>query len=48
MTTQGLRWALEDAELEPGSTLGVSNEFSEPQASVTVGIGVVLTVQPQV
>ena len=44
--TSGLRWPLTDAVLEPGSTLGVSNEFVEAQAIVTVGGGVLLAVQP--
>ncbi|MEM7285133.1 MAG: thiamine diphosphokinase [Actinomycetota bacterium] len=46
VTTSGLRWPLADAVLEPGSTLGVSNEFVQPAASVSVDLGVVLAVQP--
>ena len=44
--TTGLRWPLTDAVLEPGSTLGVSNEFLESTATVTVSGGVLLAVQP--
>ncbi len=45
--TEGLRWSLDDDVLEPGSTRGVSNELSQPVASVVVGAGVVLAVQPR-
>lgn len=47
VTTEGLRWPLDAASLEPGSTLGVSNELVGPTALVTVGRGVVLAVQPK-
>ena len=46
VTTTGLRWPLQDAVLEPGSTLGVSNEFVEDSAAVSISGGVVLAVQP--
>lgn len=46
VSTSGFRWALDDDELEPGSTRGLSNEFVEPSASVTVRDGVVLAVRP--
>jgi thiamine pyrophosphokinase len=46
VTTEGLRWALTDGELEPGSSLGLSNEFVEPRAVVRVREGVVLAIRP--
>jgi thiamine pyrophosphokinase len=42
----GVRYPLDGAQLDPGSTLGVSNELVEPTATVRVGTGVVLAVQP--
>ncbi len=47
VTTEGLRWPLEAASLEPGSTLGVSNELVGARVSISVGRGVVLAVQPK-
>jgi thiamine pyrophosphokinase len=44
--TEGLRWPLEQATLEPGSTLGISNRFLADRAVVTVDDGVVLMVRP--
>jgi thiamine pyrophosphokinase len=44
--TAGLRWPLEHATLEPGSTLGISNRFLADRAAVTVAGGVVLVVRP--
>jgi thiamine pyrophosphokinase len=46
VTTTGLRWALADAELSPGSSLGISNEMTEEVASVEVSEGVVAAVLP--
>jgi thiamine pyrophosphokinase len=46
VTTIGLRFPLHDARLLPGSTLGVSNELDGTTASVSVGAGVVLAIQP--
>lgn len=46
VTTVGLRWPLTDALLSAGSTLGVSNEFVDRQATVSVDTGVVLAIQP--
>ncbi|HVF07062.1 MAG TPA: thiamine diphosphokinase [Actinomycetota bacterium] len=46
VSTEGLRWVLEDATLEPGSSLGISNEFSGDSASIEVRDGVVLAVRP--
>jgi thiamine pyrophosphokinase len=44
--TEGLRWALDGAELEPGSSLGVSNRFQSERAFVEAEAGVVLAVRP--
>lgn len=44
--TEGLAYPLDDATLEPGSTLGVSNVFVGERASVGVGSGVLLAVCP--
>ena len=41
VTTDGLRFPLTDAELQPGSSLGVSNRLAAPSATVTVADGVV-------
>lgn len=46
VTTTGLRWALHDERLDPGSTRGVSNEMTAPMATVALAAGVVLAVQP--
>lgn len=46
ITTSGLRWALVNDELRPGSTRGVSNEMTEPTATVSVHEGVLLAIQP--
>jgi thiamine pyrophosphokinase len=46
VTTSGLRWPLADATLGAGSSLGVSNVFAAPRASVAVGGGVILAVRP--
>jgi thiamine pyrophosphokinase len=48
VTTDGLRWALDDGDLLPGSSLGLSNELSEPLATVRVREGVVLAIRPGV
>lgn len=46
VSTKGLRWVLDDATLQPGSSLGISNEFSGDSASIEVRDGVVLAVRP--
>jgi thiamine pyrophosphokinase len=46
VSTEGLRWALTDGELLPGSSLGLSNEFVDLDASVRVRDGVVLAIRP--
>jgi thiamine pyrophosphokinase len=44
--TRGLRWALDDETLAPGSSRGVSNELIASPAAVRVTEGTVLAVQP--
>ena len=44
--TEGLRYPLHGETLAPGSSRGVSNEFVEPTARVSVGTGVVLVAVP--
>jgi len=44
--TDGLRWPLGGEVLEPGSTRGVSNQFTDTEARVAVGSGVVTVVVP--
>lgn len=44
--TSGLRWNLNGEDLDAGSTRGVSNEFQEERASVTVEAGTLLVVIP--
>jgi thiamine pyrophosphokinase len=46
--TGGLRFPLEGEDLLPGSTRGVSNEFSEPDATVSLEHGALLAVQPEI
>lgn len=46
VTTSGLRWDLTDATLEPGSTLGVSNLFTAPVASIRLKSGTLVAIQP--
>ncbi|MEO7427964.1 MAG: thiamine diphosphokinase [Acidimicrobiales bacterium] len=46
VTTDGLLYPLDDDELLPGSTRGVSNELTGPRASVRLREGVLLAVQP--
>lgn len=48
VTTSGLRWDLTDATLQPGSTRGVSNEFTAPVATVRISGGLLLAIQPDV
>jgi thiamine pyrophosphokinase len=44
--TEGLRWPLVDAVLEPGSSLGVSNRFDGGRATIQVADGVLLAIRP--
>lgn len=46
VTTDGLRFPLDDATLLPGSTLGVSNEMLTDVATVRVAQGTVLAIRP--
>jgi thiamine pyrophosphokinase len=46
VTTKGLRWALLEADLVPGTTRGVSNEVVDAGAVVAVGEGTVVVVRP--
>jgi thiamine pyrophosphokinase len=46
VSTDGLAFALDDATLQPGSSLGLSNRFTAPHARVRVGSGTVLAIQP--
>ena len=44
--TPGLRGRLDGVDLEPGSSLGVSNRFLEDRAVIDVADGIVLAVRP--
>ncbi len=44
VTTKGLRWALRGDTLDPGSTRGISNEMTEPAATISLDSGVALVV----
>jgi thiamine pyrophosphokinase len=46
VSTEGLRYVLRDATLEPLSSLGVSNEFEGGPAAVSVREGVLLAIRP--
>ena len=46
VTTEGLRWALRSARLEPGTTRGVSNEALGDSIEVSLGGGTLLVVLP--
>lgn len=46
--TEGLRFPLDDEDLPPGTTRGVSNELTAAEATVSVRSGVLLAVQPGV
>ena len=46
VTTEGLLYPLHGETLEPGSSRGTSNVFAAPEATVTVGSGVVVAVRP--
>lgn len=45
LSTTGLRFALHDATLEPGQSLGISNEFTAERARVSVRSGALLAIQ---
>ncbi|HSR44605.1 MAG TPA: thiamine diphosphokinase [Acidimicrobiia bacterium] len=42
--TEGLKWELDDEDLLPGATRGVSNVFAQPVATVTVRRGTLLAI----
>jgi thiamine pyrophosphokinase len=44
--TVGLRYALADEDLEPGTSRGVSNELAAPRARVTLRSGALLAIRP--
>jgi thiamine pyrophosphokinase len=46
VTTEGLLYPLADEDLPVGSSRGVSNEFAQADARVTVADGVLIAVQP--
>jgi thiamine pyrophosphokinase len=46
VVTTGLRYPLAGESLEPGSSRGLSNEFVEPTATVSVESGTLLAVRP--
>ncbi|MFN8018599.1 MAG: thiamine diphosphokinase [Acidimicrobiales bacterium] len=46
VTTVGLRWALEHADLRPGTTRGISNELVRARAHVVVRNGTLAVLQP--
>jgi thiamine pyrophosphokinase len=46
VTTHGLLYPLDDEDLDPGSSRGVSNEMTAPEATVQVRAGAVVAVQP--
>ncbi len=48
VTTTGLKWPLEDATLSPTSSLGVSNEFVDVDASISIQSGTVMIARPQI
>jgi thiamine pyrophosphokinase len=46
VSTVGLRWELTDQTLPSASTLGISNEFCQPEARISVGEGTVAAIIP--
>jgi thiamine pyrophosphokinase len=44
--TEGLRYALDDEDLEPGTSRGVSNELAAARARVTLRSGTLLAIRP--
>ena len=47
VTTERLRYPLDGERLEPGSSRGLSNLFTAPEASVCVARGVIVAVRPR-
>ena len=48
VTTRGLRWNLDNEDLAPGATRGVSNVMTAPVADIKVNMGTLLFVVPSV
>ncbi len=46
VTASGLLYELRGVDLEPGSSLGVSNEFVQARATIALSEGVILAIQP--
>ena len=46
ITTQGLKWDLEAATLEPWQARGLSNVFTWPIATISVESGTLLAILP--
>ena len=46
VTTEGLQWPLRGARLDPSTSLGMSNVMQGAIATVNVGEGRLLTIQP--
>jgi thiamine pyrophosphokinase len=44
VTTHGLRWPLDQANLILGSTLSVSNELLKTNAKIQIGSGIILLI----
>lgn len=47
VTTRGLRWNVANESFAAHSTRGVSNEFSEPRASIALGQGTLIVTRPE-
>lgn len=45
VTLKGLKYTLEDAKLEVGKTVGISNEFIENKAKITVKEGLLIAIK---
>ena len=48
VTTVGLRWQLDGATLQPGSTRGISNEMTTTPARVSVAGGALITIHERI
>lgn len=46
ISTSGLRWTLNNESLLAHSTRGISNEMTEPQATITIATGNLFIIQP--
>ena len=45
VTSKGLKWELEGLDLVPGSGLGISNEFVQSEAEISIEQGTVISIQ---